>query len=103
MLQQSTVADRIIKAVRHAPGCQLDDMALSLPDITWNQVFLEVDRLSQMGRVRVQSKGEGIYTLTLPNKGKEHETKTISVHTRNEAKSYRGSSGITHCRKRLGQ
>jgi hypothetical protein len=71
MSQQGNVADRILEALRRAPGCQLDDLEFSLPDLTWNQVFLEVDRMSRTGQVRVQSKGEGIYTLMLPNEHKK--------------------------------
>lgn len=74
MLQQGTVADRILKAVRRAPGCQLDDVERSCPDLTWNQVFLEVDRLSRSGQVRVHSNGAGTYTLTLPAKRKQVAT-----------------------------
>lgn len=70
MLQQETVADRILKAVGHAPGCQLDDLERSCPGLTWSQVFLEVDRLSRSGQMQVHSNGEGIYTLTLPTKRK---------------------------------
>ena len=72
MSEQETVADRILKAVRRSPGCLLDDLECSCLDLTWNQIFLEVDRLSRTGRVRVQSKGEGIYTLTLPTKRKNN-------------------------------
>ena len=70
MAEQATVVDRIMEAVRRAPGCQLDDLVLSLPGLTWNQVFLEVDRMSRTGQVRVTSMGEGTYTVTLANKGK---------------------------------
>lgn len=68
MLQHATVADRILKAVRRAPGCRLDDLERSCPELTWNQVFLEVDRMSRSGQVRVHSNGKGTYTLTLPTK-----------------------------------
>lgn len=71
MLQQGAVADRILKAVGRAPGCQLDDLERSCPGLTWSQVFLEVDRLSRSGHVQVHSNGEGIYTLTLPTKRKD--------------------------------
>ncbi|MGH7227678.1 MAG: hypothetical protein ACREIH_00575 [Nitrospiraceae bacterium] len=70
VLQQETVVDRILEAVRLAPACQLDDLVLSLPGLTWNQVFLEVDRLSRSGHMRVHSNGEGTYTLTLPTRRK---------------------------------
>ena len=68
MSQHRAVTDRIIKAVRQAPGCQFDDLALNLPDLAWNEVFLEVEHLSQTGQVCVTAKGEGIYTVRLPNK-----------------------------------
>jgi hypothetical protein len=64
--QQGTVADRILKAVGRAAGCQLDDLERSCPDLTWNQVFLEIDRLSRTGQVWVTAKGLGVYTVRLP-------------------------------------
>ena len=70
MPQLGTVADRILDAVRGAPGCQLDDLVLSVPELTWNQVFLEVDRLSRTGQVRMMAMGKGTYTIWLPNKEK---------------------------------
>ena len=66
--QQGTVSDRILEAVRRAPGCELDDLELRLPDLTWNQVFLEIDHLSRTGQVCVASKGRGVYTVRLPTK-----------------------------------
>lgn len=66
--QQETVADRILKAVRRAPGCELDDLELRLPGLTWNQIFLEVDRMSRTGLVRLTAKGLGVYTLRLATK-----------------------------------
>jgi hypothetical protein len=70
MSQLETLADRILDAVRRAPGCQLDELMLSVPELTWNQVFLEVDRLSRTGQVRMTAMGKGTYTIWLPNKEK---------------------------------
>ena len=70
MSQLGTVAERILDAVHRAPGCQLDDLMLSEPELTWNQVFLEVDRLSRTGQVRMMAMGKGTYTIWLPNKEK---------------------------------
>ncbi len=67
-LQQRTVADRILKAVRRAPGCELDDLEPGLPGLTWNQVFLEIDSLSRTGQVHLTAKGLGVYTVRLPTK-----------------------------------
>jgi len=74
MLQQETITDRILDAVHGAPGCQLDDLVLRVPELTWNQVFLEVDRLSRTGQVRVTALGKGTYTIWLPNKEKRTRT-----------------------------
>ena len=68
MSQLGTLADRILDAVHRAPGCQLDELVLSVPELTWNQVFLEVDRLSRTGQVRVTALRKGTYTIKLPNK-----------------------------------
>ena len=70
MSQLGTLADRILDAVQRAPGCQLDELVLSVPELTWNQVFLEVDRLSRTGQVRMTAMGKGTYTIWLPNKEK---------------------------------
>ena len=70
MSKLGTVADRILAAVHCAPGCQLDELVLTIPELTWNQVFLEVDRLSRTGQVRMTAMGKGTYTIWLANKEK---------------------------------
>ena len=70
MSQLGTVADRILDAVHRTPGCQLDELMRSVPELTWNQVFLEVDRLSRTGQVRMTAMGKGTYTIWLPSKEK---------------------------------
>jgi len=70
MSQLGTLADRILAAVHRAPGCQLDELVLTIPELTWNQVFLEVDRLSRTGQVRMTAMGKRTYTIWLANKEK---------------------------------
>ncbi|MEP6957357.1 MAG: hypothetical protein ABI980_01380 [Nitrospirota bacterium] len=65
MNQEMTAEDRVIGLIRHAGTCDLEDIARQCTNLTWNQVFLIVDRLSRTGQVRlVPSKGRS-YTLTL--------------------------------------
>ena len=59
MSQLGTVADRILDAVHCAPDCQLDDLVLRSPELTWHQILLEVDRLDRTGQVRVTAMGKG--------------------------------------------
>lgn len=37
---------RIMKVIIRSPGSQLEEVVLECPDLTWNQVFCELDRLS---------------------------------------------------------
>ena len=81
MSQQEIVSNQILEAVRCAPGCEVDDLVLNLPGLTWNQVFLEIDRLSRTGQVRVTAKGQGVYTLRLPTKESHSRPKQPPRHS----------------------
>ena len=65
MSRQETVTDQILGAVRAAPDCTLEALVQRLPDLTWVQVFLEVDGLSRSGQLRLTRRGTGSYTVTL--------------------------------------
>ena len=64
--QEPSVTDRIIQTVAENPECQLADVLHACPDLTWNQIFSEVDHLSRSGQVRLRQKSAGVYTLSLP-------------------------------------
>lgn len=57
MSSHVVVAERIIHAVRGIPECSLEDLAHRLPDLSWSEVFLEVDRLSWSGQLRLTRSG----------------------------------------------
>jgi len=65
MIEQGTITDRILDVVRQVPDCTLDELTRNCPDLPWNQIFLEVDRLSRSGELRLTSKGVGNYTVRL--------------------------------------
>lgn len=65
MAQSLTLSDLIVEGITHHPGCGLDDLVTFCPELTWNQIFLEVDRLSRAGRLRVMLTGRGRYRLAL--------------------------------------
>ena len=71
------VTDRILRAVKRAHRCDLDALATSLPELTWNQVFLEVDRLSRQGQVLVTFGIERRYMIRLPERKKGPTTNSI--------------------------
>lgn len=58
---------RILEVIVRAPNSALDELVLECPDLTWNQLFLIIDRLSREGIINVRSKAPGIYTIHLAN------------------------------------
>lgn len=64
MLQQGTIGDQILELVRANPGCTLDELMLSLSGVSWSEVFLEVDRMSRSGQLRlIKSRTETLMIL----------------------------------------
>lgn len=66
MPREQTVADCIIEAVSRAPGCLLEELTLDCPGLTWNQIFVEIARMSEAGRLVLEVRGPGSYIITLP-------------------------------------
>ncbi|HSQ49703.1 MAG TPA: hypothetical protein VLL94_00390 [Nitrospiraceae bacterium] len=74
MTSHTPVTDRILGAVQRMHGCDLDTLAKSLSDLSWGQVFLEVDRLSRDGQVLVTLDTGGRYMIRLPDHSRVPET-----------------------------
>jgi hypothetical protein len=55
---------RVLEVVVRSPGSVLDDIVLECPDLTWNQVFIVIDRLSREGVLTMSPKGRGQYAIT---------------------------------------
>ena len=85
MPQQETIAHRTLEAVRRAPGCQLDELEQSLPGLTWNQLFLEVDVLSRSGQLQLTSLGHGDYTVMLPKVDGKAKASIVSRRKRQKS------------------
>jgi hypothetical protein len=62
----SDLAGQILDAVRRVPEYDMEQLLHAFPDYTWNQVFLEVDRLSRTGEIQLLLKGTGLYSIRLP-------------------------------------
>jgi hypothetical protein len=56
----------ILEAVMQTNECDLEELVRVSPSFTWNQVFLEVDRLSRTGELCLLPKGKGQYAVRLP-------------------------------------
>ena len=77
MASHTPVTDRILGTVQRAHGCDLDTLTNSLTDLSWGQVFLEVDRLSRDGQVLVTLGTGGRYLIRLPDHDRESENNLV--------------------------
>ena len=77
MASHIPVTDRILGAVQRTHGCDLDTLTNSLTDLSWDQVFLEVDRLSREGQVLVTLGTGGRYLIRLPDHDRESENNLV--------------------------
>ena len=64
--RQLDITGKIFQMVKWRQACDMEDLVQACSSYTWNQVFLEVDRLSRTGELRLLSKRAGVYTVTLP-------------------------------------
>jgi hypothetical protein len=62
----SDITGKILQMMKHRQACDMEDLLEACSSYSWNQVFLEVDRLSRTGELRLFSKRAGEYTVTLP-------------------------------------
>jgi len=65
MTHQGDSDQPVMELIIRSPGSALDDIVLECPDLTWNQVFITIDRLSREGALTLTPKGRGVYTLHL--------------------------------------
>jgi len=68
MSTQHSTDDRVLEVIVRSPGSTLEDLVLECPDLTWNQVFITIDRLSREGALTLTPRGRGVYTLHFSNK-----------------------------------
>lgn len=62
-MKSPSVSNRVLDAVRRSPGILVEEVALACPTLTWHQVFMEVDRLTRNGELRMQAEGSGAYSV----------------------------------------
>jgi hypothetical protein len=59
----ATMASKILQVVRAHPGCGIDDLVERLSDAQWSEVFVEVDRLSRSGKLRITKPNSGFLVM----------------------------------------
>lgn len=66
MTVPSATTTTILNVIARSPGCNLEDIVSHCRGLSWNQVFLEVDRLSRSGQVCLTQQRPGYYIVTPP-------------------------------------
>ena len=66
MERTSILRQQILMMANRVPDCAMEDVQAGLPDYRWNQIFLEVDRLSRTGELRLIPKRAGVYAVSIP-------------------------------------
>ncbi len=54
---------QIMQVIIRSKQCLLEELILECPNLTWNQVFLELDRLSRTEQIRLQLRAPGVYSV----------------------------------------
>jgi hypothetical protein len=63
MAKMTDAGHRVMEVVIRSPGCDLEGVMSECSDLTWNQVFLEVDRLSRVGYLALKRENRCHYIL----------------------------------------
>ena len=58
------ITGRIMALLHDSPECDFDHFVTRCPDLTWNDLFQEVGRLSRAGQVII-TRGVGVFTVKL--------------------------------------
>jgi len=63
---RTELTHRVLRVVRRKKECDMEELLQACDSHTWNQVFLEVDRLSRSGELCLLYKKDGEYAVRLP-------------------------------------
>ena len=57
----------VIETLQKTGPCSFDDLIRYLPNLSWGEVFVAVDRMSRDGRLLFRPLGSSSYQITLPS------------------------------------
>jgi hypothetical protein len=70
------IEEAIVEKLREGSPCCFDDVVKDLPDFSWEEVFIAVDRMSRDGRVFLRQLGFSTYQISLGSRRTEFRSPT---------------------------
>jgi hypothetical protein len=70
----------VIDTLRRTGPCFMDDLLSALPELSWSEIFLAVNRMSGDGQLRLLQVGSSTYVLVADTQ--QLETSKFQAHTR---------------------
>lgn len=64
-IDASVQEEFIIDVLQRTGPCCLDDLVSYLPNLSWGEVFVAIDRMSRDGRLALRKRGYSTYQITL--------------------------------------
>ncbi len=64
---KSCVEEALVTELEARGPSRLDDLVVRLPEYSWNEIFIAVDRLSRDGRVAIRRMASSGYEVSLPS------------------------------------
>jgi hypothetical protein len=62
MTQLRPITERILTFLQGSPECDFEALVTRYPEFSWNELYLEVSRLSRRGLVKI-TRGVGTFTI----------------------------------------
>jgi hypothetical protein len=61
----SAQEEAVVEMLQRTGPCCLDDLVRYLPNLSWDEVFVAIDRMSRDGRLSLRQLGYSTYQITL--------------------------------------
>lgn len=74
--ERVTITEVIMETLRKEMRCELDALVDACPQYSWNQIFLEVDRLSRNGDIQLIPWERGHYRVSLAERSASNQGST---------------------------
>jgi hypothetical protein len=62
----SAQEEAVLEMLQRTGSCCLDALVMQLPNLSWTEVFVAVDRMVRDGRVLLRQLGYATYEIALP-------------------------------------